>query len=90
MPARLVGLSELVELDSRYQPAATCLVCGAHIEAGAGLTALFGERTLRFKCPGCLTRFEAEPERYLAGHPTSCCDGRSHEHSPPSEWACDP
>ncbi len=89
MPTRLVSQNEPVLLDSRYQPAATCLVCGGQIESGAGLTALLGERTLRFKCAGCLTRFEAEPERYLAGHPTSCCDDRSHDHSPASEWACD-
>lgn len=80
--------SSVVIRNSRLEPAATCLVCGNDIPAGEGLTALYGDRTLRFKCPGCLQRFEAEPQRYLAGEQASCCGGE-HDHSPASEWRCD-
>ncbi len=80
--------ASIVIRNSRLEPSATCLVCGNDIPAGEGLTARYGERTLRFKCPGCLSRFEADPERYLAGHEAECCNGE-HEHSPASEWRCD-
>ncbi len=73
---------------SRLESSTTCLVCGNDIAAGEGLTARYGNRTLRFKCPGCLSRFEADPERYLAGHEAGCCNDEQ-EPSPPSEWRCD-
>jgi YHS domain-containing protein len=79
---------ELIVVDSRDAPAASCVVCGNDISAGEGVTAHYHGRTLRFKCPGCYTRFEADPERYLAGQRQSCCDGK-HDHSPASEWRCD-
>jgi YHS domain-containing protein len=78
-------VSELIVVDSRDQPAASCLVCGNEVPAGAGLTARYRGRTLRFKCPGCYSRFLADPEPYLAGHQAFCCDG-AHDHSPASEW----
>jgi hypothetical protein len=81
-------VSDLRIVDSDYQAAARCLVCGNGIDAGEGVTALLGDRILRFKCPGCLTRFEADPERYLAGHEAGCC-GDEHATSPASEWRCD-
>jgi hypothetical protein len=56
-----------------FEEGATCVVCANEIAAGAGLTARYGERTLRFKCVGCLARFEADPERYLDGGPAACC-----------------
>ena len=77
--------SSIVIRNSRLEPSARCLVCGNDIPAGEGLTARYGERTLRFKCPGCLTRFEADPERFLAGHGEGCCQGDA-ECSPMSEW----
>ena len=77
--------TELVIVDSRYDPGAACLVCGGLIEPGEGVTARYRGRTLRFKCPGCLDRFRADPERYLAGHRAGCCD--DHAESPPSEWS---
>jgi len=80
--------SSIVVLNSRLESSARCLVCGAAIPAGAGLTARYGGRTLRFKCSGCLRRFEADPERYLAGHPAGCCTDEP-ECSPASEWRCD-
>jgi hypothetical protein len=80
--------SSVVIRDSRLEASACCLVCGSDIPAGEGLTARYGERTLRFKCPGCLTRFEADPERYLAGHEAGCHKDQQ-ESSPASEWRCD-
>ena len=61
---------------------AACLVCGNEIASGAGVTARYGNRILRFKCPGCLARFRANPDRYLTSGPTSCCeqdDGAAHD-----------
>jgi hypothetical protein len=78
----------IIVRDSRLEPSARCVVCGNDIPAGEGLTARYGERTLRFKCPGCLSRFTADPERYLAGHEAGCCR-EAPESSPPSEWGCD-
>ena len=78
----------IVIRNSPLEPAARCLVCGNDIPAGEGLTTRYGDRTLRFKCMGCLTRFEADPERYLAGHEAGCCRDE-REHSPASEWRCD-
>lgn len=68
--------SSIVIRHSTLEPAASCVVCGNDIPAGRGLTARYGERTLRFKCPGCLARFEADPERYLAGDLGGCCGGQ--------------
>lgn len=76
---------ELVMLDSRDQPAASCVVCGNDVPADDGITASYQGRTLRFKCPGCYSRFQSDPERFLAGGPGGCCDGK-HDHSPASEW----
>lgn len=68
--------SSIVIRNSTFEPAVRCVVCGNEIAAGEGLTARRGERTLRFKCPGCLARFEADPERYLAGDARRCCGGQ--------------
>jgi len=75
-------------LESDDQPAGPCVVCGNDIPAGEGVTATYQGRTLRFKCPGCLVRFEFNPERFLAAQDQACCNG-SHDHSPASEWRCD-
>lgn len=80
--------ASIVIRHSRLESSATCLVCGNDIPAGEGLTARYGDRTLRFKCAGCLSRFEADPERYLEGQPQPCCEG-THDQSPASEWRCD-
>lgn len=78
--------AELVVLDSGVQPGASCVVCGNDIPAGQGITAAYRGRVLRFKCPGCFSRFQATPEAYLAGETGGCCGGE-HDHSPASEWA---
>lgn len=82
-------MASLTIIESRDAAAARCLVCGNDIAAGQGVTAHYGERTLRFKCPGCAARFEADPERYLAGHEADCCGHDADAASPPSEWRCD-
>lgn len=61
------------EFAGSGQSAARCLVCGNDIAAGAGLAVRWQERTLRFRCLGCLARFEADPERYLVEHATDFC-----------------
>lgn len=66
-------MTGLTVIDSWQAPAASCLVCGNDIAAGEGVTARYGDQTLRFKCPGCLARFEADPEPYLAGQTGGCC-----------------
>ncbi len=77
-------------VDSRLEPAGRCLVCGGAIPAGEGVTARYGERNLRFRCSGCLERFQADPERYLREHPPGCCNGTgANGCSPASEWAFD-
>ncbi|MEK6720089.1 MAG: hypothetical protein AABZ33_05385 [Chloroflexota bacterium] len=81
-------VNDLVVLDPRAGGAASCIVCGNDIAPGEGVTARYEDRTLRFKCPGCLARFEADPERFLTGAEAGCC-GNGHDHSPDSEWACD-
>lgn len=74
--------------DSQLEPSAVCIVCGGDIPAGEGLTARHGDRILRFKCSGCLSRFRADPDRYLDGHDAGCCE-EAPESSPASEWRCD-
>ena len=73
-----MSIQDLVVVDSAAEAAATCVVCGNAIPAGEGVTARFGDRTLRFKCPGCMSRFAVDPDRYLSGGPSSCCGGHEH------------
>jgi len=79
---------ELVPLDSRYELAARCLVCGSEIAAGEGVSARYRGQALRFQCASCLARFELDPDRYLGGHESGCCE-LEHGDSPSSEWRCD-
>ena len=78
--------TELLVLDSQDQPAGACAVCSNEVPAGQGITASYLGRILRFKCPGCFSRFQADPDRFLAGRSGGCCGG-AHDHSPASEWA---
>lgn len=73
-----MSIQDLVVVDSAAETAATCVVCGKDIPAGEGVTARFDGRTLRFKCPGCVSRFALDPDRYLSGGPSSCCDDDGH------------
>lgn len=82
-------IPDLVVVDSSAAAAASCVVCGKDIAAGEGVTALFQGRTLRFKCPGCLSRFAVDPDHILSAEPT-CCDRDEREQAndpdPVSEW----
>lgn len=69
-----MSIQDLVIVDSAAEAAATCMVCGKDIAAGEGVTARLDGATLRFKCPGCVSRFALDPDRYLSGGPTSCCE----------------
>ena len=69
-----MSIQELVVVDSAAEAAATCVVCGKDIAAGEGVTARFGDLIIRFKCPGCVTRFADDPDRYLSGGPSTCCE----------------
>lgn len=80
----MIEVVDLVAVDSRAQGAALCTVCGNEIAAGEGVTARYGDRILRFKCPGCLARFRADPQRYLDGHVAGCCKDEA-DRSPASE-----
>ena len=69
--------------------------CGQPVAPGEGIAALFRGRTLRFRCPGCLTRFAMDPDHFLEEGPAACCDGdAAHEEpsasvapkAPSSEW----
>ena len=86
-----MSIPDLLVVDSAAEAAATCVVCGMDIAAGAGVTARFHGRTLRFKCPGCLSRFAVDPDHFLSEGPSSCCDGEGHDRTtnphPVSEWA---
>lgn len=76
---------DLEFIDSADEAAATCIVCGKDIPAGEGVTARYEGRTLRFKCPGCVPRFTADPNLYLSGGSSACCDDEhadeSHVHT---------
>lgn len=82
----MITNAEVLLLDSHYSGATSCLVCCSPIGAGEGFTAIFHGRVLRFKCAGCLSRFSADPERFISGHAAECCDHQ--DSSPYSEW-CD-
>ena len=60
------GASPSQYADSR------CPVCGNGLEPGEGVAAEWQGQVLRFRCLGCLVRFEADPVRYLAGHTDPC------------------
>ena len=80
--------SSVIVRNSRLEGPAACLVCGSDIAAREGLTARYGQQTLRFKCPGCLSRFEAAPARYLSDHEAARGNDKESS-SPASEWTCD-
>ena len=80
-------VENLVVLDAVDHDQARCIVCGNVIGRGEGVFARYGERTLRFKCPGCMARFQADPERYLAGDTGGCCKGE-HAESPAGDTHC--
>lgn len=85
----MIAEHDLIVLESAGQPASECEVCGSEIGGGQGLTVRSGDRTLRFKCPGCLARYRADPDQFFSGSATPCCSGEHGITSPASEWSCD-
>jgi hypothetical protein len=90
-----MALAEIVIRSAEDLPGASCATCGQPVAPGEGIAALFRGRTLRFRCPGCLTRFAMDPDHYLEEGPAACCDGDAgHEQpsapvppeQPSSEW----
>lgn len=69
-----VTIAELELIDSSDQAAGPCVVCGSMVPAGAGVTARFHGRVLRFRCAGCLARFAVDPDHLPPDVPASCCD----------------
>ena len=49
-----------------------CPVCGNALKPGEGIPAEWNGQVIRFRCLGCLARFEADPARYLAGNTEPC------------------
>jgi len=80
--------TKLVVVHSNDRAAARCIVCGNEIAEGEGVTADYQGQAMRFKCPGCYARFQADPDRYLAGAEPVCCK-EDQSGSPVSEWRCD-
>lgn len=80
----MVDLRGAVVVGSADQSAARCVVCGNDVAAGEGLAARWQGRTLRFRCLGCLARFEANPERYLLEHAIDYCRMDDADHPAPS------
>ncbi len=54
------------------QPADRCPVCGNELKDDEGVAVEWRGRALRFRCLGCLARFEADPDRYLSGQTDPC------------------
>lgn len=85
----MIAERDLVVLESAGQPASECEVCGSEIEAGQGLTVRSGDRTLRFKCPVCLARYQSDPDQFFAGSAAPCCSAEPAAAPLASEWCCD-
>ncbi len=85
----MIAPVDLIVIASAEQTPARCVVCAGDIATGEGVTAGYRGRWLRFKCSGCVSRFRADPERFLIEHPDGCCTGGHAETSPASEWTCD-
>ena len=81
---RTESAESLMWRDPSAGSAARCLVCGHAIPAGAGSSARFGERTLRFQ-----VRRPSAPlpgaSRSLSRRPWDSCCEEGAEESPPSE-----
>jgi hypothetical protein len=83
-----MALAEIVIRSAADLPGASCATCGQPVASGEGIAAVFRGRTLRFRCPGCLTRFAMDPDHYLEEGPAGCCDGdAAHEEAPASAAA---
>jgi hypothetical protein len=62
-----------------------CLVCGEEIVAGQGIPVMHAGEVFHLKCEGCVSRFVADPDRYVREREDRCCQHDVSE-SPASEW----
>jgi len=77
----MTSMNVLVILGAEQAPAGRCSVCGRYVRDGEGFVSSFRGRRIRLAGDGCLTRFSADPERYLAP------DTMTRGPGPASEWA---
>ncbi len=82
----VTSMNVLVILGAEQAPAGRCAVCGSYVRDGDGFVSSFRGRRIRLTGDGCLTRFTADPERYLASDALSVSP-ESPEAGPTSEWA---
>jgi Cu+-exporting ATPase len=74
----MMGGSNLAQMTMTTDP-----VCGMQVDpATAKFTLAHAGRTYAFCCDGCLNSFKADPARYGAAKPASCCGGHGHAHAP--------
>ena len=76
----------IVILGAAQAPAGRCAVCGLYVRDGDGFVSTFRGRRIRLTGDGCLSKFTADPERFLA--PDALSIGpEPQEAGPASEWA---
>lgn len=85
----MIGPTSPAIVDLGTLLASRCVVCGGKVADGEGFMARYRDQTVRLRCLDCLTRFLADPDRYLTGHSNNRCEGAEPSGSPASEWACD-
>jgi len=82
----MTSMNVLVILGAEQAPAGRCSVCGQFVREGDGFVSTFRGRRIRLTGDGCLTRFTADPERYLAPDALSL-SSEPPDAAPASEWA---
>jgi hypothetical protein len=83
---KMTNMNVLVILGAEQAPAGCCSVCGQLVRDGDGFVSTFRGRRIRLNGDGCLSRFTADPEQYLA--PDALSPGpEPPEAGPASEWA---
>ena len=82
-------LTELPPIRRSPSPKAIDPVCGMSVDTTAGKPQFaYQGTTYHFCCNGCRTKFEADPESYLAKQraadiaPSSCCGGATAKAEP--------
>ena len=90
----LVQLTDLPPLRGNAAPKAIDPVCGMSVDTRAGKPQFsYQGTTYHFCCNGCRTKFEADPETYLAKQrqavttTSSCCGGAEAEAPQPTSAA---
>lgn len=82
----MTDMNVLVILGAEQAPAGRCSVCGHYVRDGEGFVSFFRGRRIRLTGDGCLSRFSAAPERYLAPAMTLGPESTPGA-GPASEWS---